>query len=232
LLLEIGLAATLTAGLFLVRAGKYRAHGRMQSAVVLLNFVVVGGIMVPSFHRQVWSHLVSRWRDPYYAVPIVHAGLGTATLLLALYVVLVAGTNMLPKQWRFQNYKAWMRMTLTLWWVVVVLGAGVYYVWYVQAGAAAVPGMLPAQAGTVTVTLKNFDFTPKSVTVPVGTTVVWVDQGGHHAISSDGKTFEGPEMSAGDKFQTKFDKPGTFAYYCRIHGGPGGQDMAGTVIVK
>jgi plastocyanin len=218
--------------MFLARAGKYRVHGRIQSTVVLLNLVVIGGVMVPSFHRQVSAHLVSGWRDAYYAVPMIHAELGAAAILLALYVVLVAGTNMLPKRLRFQNYKAWMRATLTLWWAVVLLGAGVYYVWYVQAGAAAAPALQPTQSGTVAVSLKNFEFTPKTITVPVGTTVDWVDQGGHHAISADGKSFEGPEMSAGDHFQHKFDKAGTFAYYCRIHGEPGGKDMAGVVVVK
>jgi len=233
LLVELGLAAALTAGMFLARARKYRAHGRLQSAVLLLNLAVIGVVMAQSFRRQVAAHVASGWHDAYYVLPMIHAGLGTAAELLGLYVLLVAGTNMLPKSWRFQNYRAWMRTTLALWWVVVVFGAGVYYAWYVQAGAAAAPAVQPAaQAGMVTVSLKNFEFTPKTVTVPVGATVDWVVQGGHHAISTDDKSFEGPEMSTGNDFQHKYDKAGTFAYYCRIHGGPGGQDMAGVVIVK
>lgn len=233
LLVELAMAATLTAGMFLARAGKYRAHGRLQSTVLLLNLAVIAGVMAPSFGRNVASHLASGRGDVYYALPMIHAGLGTVAELLGLYVLLVAGTKMLPVWLRFQNYKAWMRTTLALWWMVIVFGVGVYYVWYVQAGAAATPGLQPAaQAGTTTVSAKNFEFAPKSVTVPVGTTVDWVVQGGHHAISTDDKSFEGPEMATGDHFKHTYDKPGTFAYYCRIHGGAGGQDMAGVVVVK
>jgi plastocyanin len=29
-----------------------------------------------------------------------------------------------------------------------------------------------------------------------------------------------------------FDKPGTFAFFCEFHGGPGGTAMAGTIIVQ
>jgi plastocyanin len=233
LLAELGMAAALTVGMFLARAGKYRAHGRMQSTVLLLNLVVIGSVMAPSFRRQVFAHLSSGGRDAYYTVPIIHAAFGTVVELLGLYVLLVAGTNVVPMSLRFRNYKVWMRTTLTLWWAVVAFGAGVYYVWYVQPSAAAAPGSQPAaQSGTVAISLKNFEFTPKSVTVPVGTTVDWVDQGGHHAISADDKSFEGPEMSAGAHFQQKFDKAGVFNYYCRIHGGPGGQDMAGVLTVK
>ncbi len=39
----------------------------------------------------------------------------------------------------------------------------------------------------------------------------------------------------GRRYQQKSDKAGTFnyyCYYCRIHGGPSGQDMSGVVIVK
>lgn len=239
LLVELAMAVTLVIGMFLARAKKYRAHGRTQATVLLLNLAVIGSVMAPSFHRQVSGHLTSGWRDWFYAAPMIHAGLATVVELLGLYVILVAGTKMLPKRYRFTNYKLWMRTTLILWWVVVALGAGVYSVWYVQGSQASAPGapqaapVAPqAAAGTVTVGLRNFEFDPKSVTVPVGGTVEWVDNGGHHAIMADDKSFQGPEMSAGTRFQQKFDKAGTFKYYCRFHGGPNGEDMAGVVVVK
>jgi hypothetical protein len=48
--------------------------------------------------------------------------LGTLAEALGLYVLLVAGTNILPRSWRFQRWKLWMRIELALWWVVFAVG--------------------------------------------------------------------------------------------------------------
>jgi uncharacterized membrane protein YozB (DUF420 family) len=52
--------------------------------------------------------------------------------LTGLYVILAAGTNLLPKFLRLPNYRAWMRATLILWWVVLLLGVATYVRWYVH----------------------------------------------------------------------------------------------------
>ena len=44
--------------------------------------------------------------------------------------MLVAATNILPQRFRFQRYKPWMRTELGLWWLVVMIGVGTYYLWY------------------------------------------------------------------------------------------------------
>jgi len=142
---------------------------------------------------------------------------------------------MLPEILRFKNYKLWMRATLALWWVVVFLGVGTYYVWYVQASTGATPKPAAAAQGDaapVKVTISNFKFDPKEVTVPVGGTVDWLDDTGRHTVKADDGSFNSGMLSAGAHFQHKFDKAGKFAYYCEYHGSPGGHDMAGTVIVK
>jgi hypothetical protein len=43
----------------------------------------------------------------------------------------VAGTDVLPKWLRFQNWKRWMRTEFALWLLVVISGMGTYYVWYI-----------------------------------------------------------------------------------------------------
>jgi hypothetical protein len=50
--------------------------------------------------------------------------------LFGLYIVLVAGTNVVPRRLRFQHWKLWMRVELALWWVVLLSGVGTYYAWY------------------------------------------------------------------------------------------------------
>jgi plastocyanin len=90
-----------------------------------------------------------------------------------------------------------------------------------------------AQDGTrVTVTVKNFSFDPKEITVAPGTTVEWTNAGGKHTIEADKGAFKSGALTAGGKFEFKFDTPGTYDYFCSFHGSKGGHDMAGKVIVK
>jgi len=84
----------------------------------------------------------------------------------------------------------------------------------------------------VTITIKNFEFSPAEVTVAVGTTVEWVNQGGKHTVEADNKSFKSPELTAGQKYEFKFTKAGTYAYHCGFHGEAGGGGMSGKIIVK
>jgi plastocyanin len=233
LLFQLAIAAALTIGMFLARKKLFRAHAATQSTVLLLNLFAILLVMWPSFRLQILRHPDHALRDAYHAFAFFHGILGTLAEILGLYVLLVAGTNMIPEQLRFKNYKLWMRTTLVLWWVVVFLGLGTYYAWYVQPSSAATP---PAQAAASSaaakVTITNFKFDPKEVTVSVGDTVEWVDDTGRHTATADDGSFDSGTLTAGGHFQHKFTKAGTYPYYCMFHGSKGGHDMAGTVIVK
>jgi plastocyanin/uncharacterized membrane protein YozB (DUF420 family) len=237
LLLQLAMAAALTIGMLLARKKMYRAHAWMQSSVLLLNLVVIAWVMWPSYRLQILRHPARATRDAYHAFAFVHGILGTLAELLGLYVIVVAGTKMLPQILCFKNYKLWMRSTLALWWVVVILGVGTYYLWYVQPISGATPKtsaapQASAAAAPVKVTITNFKFDPQEVTVPVGGTVDWLDDTGRHTVKADDGSFKSEALTAGAHFQHKFDKPGKFPYYCEYHGAAGGKDMAGTVIVK
>jgi plastocyanin len=47
----------------------------------------------------------------------------------------------------------------------------------------------------------------------------------------DDGLFDG-NLPSGADFQFTFDKPGTYPYYCKPHGGPGGQGMSGVITVQ
>ncbi len=227
------MAVALTIGMFLARQKRFRAHGWTQSSVLILNLVAIASVMAPSFHRQVVSHAPAGWRDAYYAAPTVHAAFGALVELLGLYVVLVAGTRVLPARLRFRNYKLWMRTTLALWWAVVMLGVGTYYVWYARPAPRAAPGTPgPAQRASLRITVTNFRFEPSEVTVGVGGVVEWEDTKGRHQIVADDGSFQSDVLLLGVRYQHKFTKAGTYQYYCRFHGEAGGKDMAATIVVK
>ena len=67
----------------------------------------------------------------YYAAATIHAFVGITAEALGLYIVVVAGTNLLPQWLRFAHWKTWMRAEAVLWWIVLLSGVGTYYTWYV-----------------------------------------------------------------------------------------------------
>jgi uncharacterized membrane protein YozB (DUF420 family) len=131
LLLEIAMALGLLIGAGLARGRKFRAHAWCQSVIVLLNFVAIVLVMVPSFHAHVIPKIPLKLGKAYYALATAHAALGCVTEIVALYILLAAGTNVLPEKLRMTKYKAWMRSVLALWWLVLFLGLATYARWYV-----------------------------------------------------------------------------------------------------
>lgn len=83
----------------------------------------------------------------------------------------------------------------------------------------------PAPAGT-TVTIKDFAFSPVSLTVPIGSTVVWTNQdGSNHFVKFVDASSE--RMGKGATYTRTFTEPGTYPYECSLH-----PSMTGTVIVE
>ena len=130
-LLEIGMGVGLLIGAVLARMRRIRLHAWCQSIIVLLNFVVIVLIMVPSFHVHVSPKIPLKIGKAYYALATAHGALGSVTEMAGLYILLAAGTNVLPHKFRVTKYKLWMRSLLVLWWLVLLLGLAPYARWYV-----------------------------------------------------------------------------------------------------
>jgi uncharacterized membrane protein YozB (DUF420 family) len=131
LLLEIGMGLALIIGAVLARRRKFRLHAWCQSAIVLLNLAIVVLLMIPSFHDHVSRNIPAKLGKAYYALPTAHAALGGITEIAGLYILLAAGTNIVPERFRLTKYKLWMRTVLVLWWLVLPLGLATYARWYV-----------------------------------------------------------------------------------------------------
>jgi len=131
LVVQLIMGLALIAGVLLAKQKRYTAHGICQTTVLLLNLLMIGLVMWPSFQQQVkpaLSKVLHKW---YYEAATIHALLGIAAELLGLYIVIVAGTNLLPRWLRFKRWKLWMRTELVLWAIVLVSGVGTYCAWYV-----------------------------------------------------------------------------------------------------
>ncbi|PYT61234.1 MAG: hypothetical protein DMG46_04900 [Acidobacteria bacterium] len=132
LLLEMGMGAGLFAGAWLARAGRIRYHAACQAVIVLLNLALIGWTMLPAFRGQVLPQLPGRIGRPHYALAAAHASLGSIVEFAGLYILLAAGTKILPEKLRIKRYRLWMRSVLAAWWVVLFLGIVTYARWYVR----------------------------------------------------------------------------------------------------
>lgn len=131
LLIEIAIALILLFGVWLARQKKFKWHAVCQSAMVLLNAVVILIVMLPAFNARVLPKLPAKFNRPYYLLSTTHAALGIASESVALYIVVAAGTKLLPERLRFKNYKLWMRITLAFWWMTLFFGLATYARWYI-----------------------------------------------------------------------------------------------------
>ena len=78
------------------------------------------------------------------------------------------------------------------------------------------------------ITIDNFTFTPKELTVAVGTTVKWVNHDDiPHTIVEKKTTFRSQALDTDDSYSFTFTSAGTFDYFCGLH-----PHMVGQVIAK
>jgi plastocyanin len=92
--------------------------------------------------------------------------------------------------------------------------------------ALAVAG--PAGAGTRTVSIYGYGFSPKSVTITEGDTVTWVnrDNENHQVLATKGQ-FVSAILRPKQKFSFTFHAPGTYAYKDELH-----PKHTGKIVVK
>jgi len=81
---------------------------------------------------------------------------------------------------------------------------------------------------TVVVIVGRADFSPATLTIAVGSTVIWKNRGSvAHTVTSDDGTFDSGDLPAGGTFRFTFTKYGTFPYICNYH-----PYMKGIIIVQ
>jgi plastocyanin len=94
------------------------------------------------------------------------------------------------------------------------------------------PFSLQTAEGQVEVRMIDFSFEQASLLVRAGSTVTWINEdSARHTATSDTGIWDSGSFGRGNSFSFTFDEPGVYPYYCRPHGGPGGEGMAGTIVV-
>jgi plastocyanin len=86
------------------------------------------------------------------------------------------------------------------------------------------------------VSVINNSFSPAAITIAAGTTVrwTWASTARDHNVTPDGTepARSGDLIDGPATYTYQFNTPGTYRYYCELHGSPGGAGMSGTVTVQ
>ena len=77
---------------------------------------------------------------------------------------------------------------------------------------------IPVKASRTEVVIDNFNFSPKTFTVPAGATVTWTnhDNVPHVVTSADDQFNKSPVLKTGQRFSNTFATAGTYSYFCSI----------------
>jgi amicyanin len=98
-------------------------------------------------------------------------------------------------------------------------------------GSVLAAGVLFARADgpTSTVSIDNFSFAPKELSVKAGTTVTWTNRDDiPHGIASSNNAFKkSPALDTDESYSFTFTTPGTYQYFCYLH-----PHMVGSIVVE
>jgi plastocyanin len=85
-----------------------------------------------------------------------------------------------------------------------------------------------ANSSPMEIRVDNFAFAPETLTVPVNSTVTWLNKDDvPHVIASVDGLFKSKALDTDDKYSYTFAKAGTYSYYCSLH-----PKMVGKIVVQ
>ena len=85
------------------------------------------------------------------------------------------------------------------------------------------------QPQTYNIEIENYAFSPSTLTVNVGDTIIWTNKDStQHTVTSDsGNELNSQYLSNGNTYSHTFTQTGTYKYHCRPH-----PYMKGTIVVE
>lgn len=94
--------------------------------------------------------------------------------------------------------------------------------------SAVTPQPAAGDASSVQVSIDNFQFTPPTLTVKAGTTVVFTNKDDvPHTVVAESDAFRSKAIDTDEKYSYRFATAGTYKYFCSLH-----PKMTGTIMVQ
>jgi uncharacterized membrane protein YozB (DUF420 family) len=126
LVFQLVILALLIVSVGLKQKKRFRPHGMLMAAAVVLHLISVLIVMIPSFEAIVFT--VTGLSQTIVAFSVVHGVLGLVALVLGIWIVVA---------WRFRQSlqyctpkKRIMDATFTSWIIALVLGIALYFILY------------------------------------------------------------------------------------------------------
>ena len=124
--LQLIILVLFVAAMWMKSRKKFSLHGMIMLVAVVLNFVSLGLIMLPSLLRM---EIIMT--QPFHAISIavlIHAAAGLVALVLGVW--LVASWHLQSSMKNCFKNKKLMRLTSALWLAVLLVGFLLYYLLY------------------------------------------------------------------------------------------------------
>ena len=211
LIAQLIMICSLWVGFYFARTKQIPKHRRVQTTVVIVNIFAIALIMIPVINQY-----VLRTGDfttfPTPLLMSIHGTLGLIAELLGIYIVIrMLRPAWIPQRLKVKNFKRLMRITLTLWTLIIVLGLGIYFFRYVAAkdiGPTAVVVPDTPQPTAVPPTLASSatpapTATPRPTAIPARGELTFANDKGLNDVATV-KLTNVPAPAAGQTYQAWF----------------------------
>jgi plastocyanin len=113
-------------------------------------------------------------------------------------------------------------------WTLLVLGVAVSLALGTSGAGRARPAPSATGTGSYTIAIKDFMFSPRNLTIPVGSKVTWINKDEEpHKVAEVNSTFGSQPLDTDQGFTYEFKTAGKYEYFCTVH-----PRMTGTIIVE
>jgi uncharacterized membrane protein YozB (DUF420 family) len=145
LLAYVALLLLMVAGFIFARRRRYSPHHKLtMTFITLVNWALILFVMAVSYGSFVRPQLPAGLAQPWVLLPTLHLVTGALAQIIATYLLFRMWFEAeLPGWLKVRRIRPYMRLTLGLWLATVLLGFGIYAVWYVLP-APADPAASPA----------------------------------------------------------------------------------------
>ena len=102
---------------------------------------------------------------------------------------------------------------------------------FVLVAALALLSPQPAGAFVTRVQVGKMQYSPAKVQIEMGDSIIWEAADDGHTVTARDGSFDSSSrglMAEGDQYRWRFRTPGSYAYFCRVHGDRG---MKGEIVV-
>jgi plastocyanin len=111
---------------------------------------------------------------------------------------------------------------------LLVLALAVPLALVASGAGTAKPVPSTSNAASYTITIKDFEFSPRNLVIPVGSKVTWTNKDEEpHKVAEVNSSFTSQPLDTDEGYTYEFKVPGKYEYFCTVH-----PRMTGTIIVE